>query len=83
MTEDPELADALARAERYLGPGPKAGIVRELVLRGADQLEQERSKALEGLIRLSLRQDDLLDWDVLERIEEIQAELEDLPPPVE
>lgn len=85
MTEDPELAAALERAARYLGAKPRAALVRELVLRGTDQLEREeqaRQEALGRLARMAVNREGL-DWDVLERIEEIEAELEGLPPPVE
>ena len=42
VTEDPELADALAAAEPHLPPGlPRSQAVRELAIAGARQLAAE------------------------------------------
>jgi hypothetical protein len=79
VTADPELADAVERARRVLGDRPRSELVRELALRGVEALEREDAKrrdALERLARLATRRDDLLDWDLLERIEEIDEEEE-------
>ena len=80
VTRDPELDAALQRAAPLLGDQPVAAQVRALAIRGADALvedEERRKAAIEGLIRFSLREDDLVDWDLIERIEEIE-ELEEL-----
>ena len=74
VTRDPELDAALERAGAYLGGKPAASLVRELALRGAKALEEEDSErqvGIEGLIRLSSREDDLIDWDVLARVDEL------------
>ncbi len=75
MTRDPELDAALQRAAPLLGDQPVAAQVRVLAIRGAEALvedEERRQAAIEGLIRFSLREDDLVDWDLIERIEEIE-----------
>lgn len=80
MTRDPELDAALRRVAPLLGDRPAAAQVRALAIRGADALvedEERRREAIEGLVRFSLREDDLVDWDLIERHEEIYV-LEEL-----
>lgn len=81
VTKDPELAAALEQAAPYL-PGKRgAALVRELALRGAETVvreEEERKAAIERLIDMSVNRK-LLDWDVLERIEELTWELPQPP----
>lgn len=81
VTKDPELAAALEKAAPYL-PGKRgAALVRELALRGAETVvreEEERKAAIERLIDMSVNRK-LLDWDVLERIEELTWELPQPP----
>lgn len=75
MIRDPELDAALDRAAPLLGDQPVAAQVRALAIRGADALvedEERRKAAIEGLIRFSLREDDLVDWDLIDQIEEIE-----------
>ncbi len=73
VTKDPELAAALEQAAPYL-PGKRgAALVRELALRGAETVvreEEERKAAIERLIDMSVNRK-LLDWDVLERIDQL------------
>jgi hypothetical protein len=74
VTNDPELADALARVEHYFPDAPTARIVRELALKGVDAIEQEQSAriaAIERLIALFTEPNDVIDVDVLERIDEL------------
>lgn len=73
VTNDPELAEALARVEHHFAGAPAAKIVRDLALRGARDLERERSRreeAIERLVELASRRTDLIDWKVLESIDE-------------
>jgi hypothetical protein len=42
VVEDPELADAMRRSERLLDCQSSAALVREMALRGAASLEEER-----------------------------------------
>ena len=75
MTRDPELDAALQRAAPLLGDQPAAAQVRALAIRGTDALvedDERRKTAIEGLIRFSLREDDLVDWDLIERHEELE-----------
>ncbi len=74
VTSDPELADALARVERHFAGAPAATIVRELAIKGAETVEreqQEREQAIDRLIDFAARRTDLIDWDVLENIDEL------------
>lgn len=43
LTADPELDAAIAAARRELGDAPDSRVVRELALRGAAQLPQDRT----------------------------------------
>lgn len=73
VTNDPELAEALARVEHHFTGAPAAKIVHDLALRGARDLERERNEredAIERLVALASRRTDLIDWDVLEGIDE-------------
>jgi hypothetical protein len=71
VTEDPQLAAALERAARHLGPKPRAALVRELILLGADAAEEEawRRPARVRLAMMAINREGL-DWDLLERIEQ-------------
>jgi hypothetical protein len=74
VTNDPELADALARAEHYFPDVPTARIVRELALKGVDAIEREqaaRGDAIERLIALFTEPNDAIDLDVLDRVHEL------------
>ena len=74
VTNDPELARALARVEHYFPDAPTARIVRELALKGAEAIEREqgdREAAIERLIALFTAPKDGIDLDVLERIDEL------------
>jgi hypothetical protein len=74
VTNDPELAEALARVEHYFPDAPTARIVRELALKGVEAIEHEqgaRADAIERLIALFTEPNDAIDVEVLERIDEL------------
>jgi hypothetical protein len=74
ITSDPELADAIARVEHHFAGAPAATIVRELAIKGAEAIEREqndRDQAMEQLVDLAARRTDLIDWHVLENIDEL------------
>lgn len=64
---------ALERAGPLLGDLPVAAQVRALAIRGAGALAEDegrRKEAIERLISFSVNREPLVDWDLLERIEE-------------
>ena len=74
VTNDPELAEALARVQPYYAGEPKARVVRNLAIKGAEAVvgeQRNREAALERLVAVSTERQDLIDWDVLERIDEL------------
>jgi hypothetical protein len=74
VTNDPQLTDALARVEPYFRGAPTATVVHDLAVRGAQALEREnteREGALERLVAFSTEREDLIDWEVLERVDEL------------
>ena len=74
MTNDPELADALARVEHYFPDAPTARIVRELALKGVETIEREqgqRAEAVEKLLALFIEPNDAIDVDALEHLDEL------------
>jgi hypothetical protein len=74
VTNDPQLADALARVEPYFRGVPTATVVHDLALRGAQALEREskeREAALQRLLAFSTEREDLIDWEILERVDEL------------
>ena len=74
VTNDPELAAALARVEHYFPDAPTARIVRELALKGVEAIEREqdeRGEGIERLIALFTEPNDAIDVDILERIDEL------------
>lgn len=78
MTRDPELDAALQRAAPFLGDQPVAAQVRALAIRGADALvedEERRAAAIERLIGFSVNREPLVDWALLEHIEEETRDL--------
>jgi len=71
VTNDPELAEALARVEHYFPNAPAARIVRELALKGVEAIEREqigRDQAIERLIELFTEPNDSIDADALEHV---------------
>jgi hypothetical protein len=52
VTCDPEFAEALARVERHFAGTPAAKIVRDLALRGAQELEREQDRRRDATERL-------------------------------
>jgi hypothetical protein len=74
VTNDPALAEALGRVGRYFDDAPTAKVVHDLAIKGAEAIEreqQERGAAVERLVTFSTERRDLVDWDVLERIDEL------------
>jgi hypothetical protein len=74
VTNDPELADALARVERHFGGAPAARILHDLAIKGAEAVEREqneRAAAIERLVEVSTKRTSSVDWDVLEHIDEL------------
>jgi hypothetical protein len=74
VTNDPELAEALARVAHLYAGQPASRVVRELAIRGAEAVEAaetRRAEAMEWLIRVTTRREDVLDWDVLDRVDEL------------
>ena len=75
VTEDAALEAALAEAAPfYPSKIPAATLVRELAIKGAEAVVQENAVEegrVEELIAFSTRRQGLIDWDVLERIDEL------------
>lgn len=74
VTQDPELAEALHRVARYYPEVAQARLVHDLAIKGAEAVDQERSRsdeAIEQLVAFSTERRDLTDWEVLERIDEL------------
>ena len=74
VTNDPELTEALARVARFYDGQPASRVIRELAIKGAAAVEAEnarREEAIEWLIEVSTKRDDVLDWDVLDRVDEL------------
>ena len=74
VTNDPELADALARVRSQFEGAPTAKVVHDLAVKGAQALELEQrsgDEAIERLVTLSTERLNRLDWDVLENIDEL------------
>ena len=74
VTNDPELAEAIARVERYFPGVRTARVVHDLAVKGAETVARERADheaAIERLVGFSTGRRDLIDWDVLERIDEL------------
>ncbi len=74
VTNDPELAEALARVEHYFPDAPTARIVRELALKGVEAIEREqhaRGAATERLIALFTEPNDAIDFDVLAQLDDL------------
>ena len=75
MTQDPELTEALERVAPFYRDVAPARLVHDLAIKGAEAVEEERRRsdeAVEAAISLSIGRDrDLIDWEVLERIDEL------------
>jgi hypothetical protein len=74
VTNDPDLAEALARVERFFPDVPTARILRELALKGIEAIEREqveRGETIEKLIALFTEPNDAIDLDVLEHVDEL------------
>jgi hypothetical protein len=74
ITQDPELTEALRRVAPYFPGAAAARVVHDLALKGAEAIVQERGqsdRAVEELIAFSTERSNLIDWDVLKRIDEL------------
>jgi len=74
VTQDPELSEALDRVAPYYPAVAPARLVHDLAVKGADAIIHEREQndaAIEKLVAFSTERRDLIDWDVLERIDEL------------
>ena len=73
VTQDEELSDALVHVAGFFAGAPAATVVHDLAVKGAEALIAERKAeeaALERLIAFSTARKPLIDWDVLEHVEE-------------
>ena len=74
VTQDPELSEALHRVAPYYPAVAPARIVHDLAVKGAEAVVRERrmsEDSIEQLIAFSNEPGDLVDSDVLERIDEL------------
>lgn len=74
VTQDPALSEALYRVASYYPGVASARIVHDLAVKGAEAVVQERrtsADAIEQLVAFSTERRDLIDWDVLEQIDEL------------
>jgi hypothetical protein len=74
VTRDPELAEALHRVAAYYPGTAPARLVHDLAVKGAGAVVEERQTAddaLEQLVAFSTGRSDLIDWDVLDQIDEL------------
>ncbi len=74
VTQDHELTEALQRVAAYYPGAAQARLVHDLAVRGAEAVLEERRQAedaIEQLVAFSTQRRDLIDWDVLERIDEL------------
>jgi hypothetical protein len=73
VIQDPELSEALHRvAPFYPGTAP-ARLVHDLAVKGAEAVVEERrgaDDAIEQLIAFSTERTSLIDWNVLDQIDE-------------
>ena len=74
VTQDEELSAALERVAAVVSDAPTATVVHDLAVKGAEALLAEHKAeetALERLIAFSTERRPLVDWDVLEHVEEL------------
>jgi hypothetical protein len=74
VTKDPELKEALNRVAPFFPDVAPARLVHDLAVKGAEAVEEERrrsAEAVEEAIAFSTVRRDLIDWEVLERIDEL------------
>lgn len=74
VTQDPELTEALHRVAAYYPETAPARLVHDLAVKGADAIVEERrlaDEAIEQLVAFSTERNDLVDWDLLEQIDEL------------
>lgn len=74
VTRDQELTDALARVAPYYADTAQSRIVHDLAVKGAEAILEEKradGDAIEQLVSVSTERADLIDWNALERIDEV------------
>jgi hypothetical protein len=74
VTQDPELSEALHRVAPFYPETAPARLVHDLAVKGAEAVVEERrvaDDAIEQLIAFSTARTGLIDWDVLDRIDEL------------
>jgi len=74
VTQDPELTEALHLVAPYYPNAAPARLVHDLAIRGAKTVVEERQRAddaIEQLVAFSTQRSDLIDWEVLEQIDEL------------
>ena len=74
VTQDPELSEALHRVAPFYPETAPARLVHDLAVKGAEAVVEERrvaDDAIEQLIAFSTERTGLIDWDVLDRIDEL------------
>jgi hypothetical protein len=74
VIKDPELAEALHRVAPYYPKTAPARLVHDLAVKGAEAIIEEQrtaDEAIEELVAFSTEQRDLIDWGVLEQVDEL------------
>ena len=77
VTQDMELTEALHRVAPYYPGTAAARLVHDLAVKGAETiLEEQRlaDDAVERLVAFSTENRELIDWDVLGRVDELAWE---------
>jgi hypothetical protein len=74
IVEDPSLTAALEDVAPFYPQTAPATLVHDLAIRGAQAVLQEQrdgADRIEALIAFSTEHRDLVDWDVLDRVDEL------------
>lgn len=77
VTQDPELSEALHRVAPYYPGTASARLVHDLAVKGAEAVMQERAgsdEAIEELVAFSIERSDMIDWQVLEQVDDLAWE---------
>lgn len=77
VTQDPELSEALHRVAPYYPGTAPARLVHDLAVKGAETILEEQRLAEDAIARLvafSTENRELIDWDVLGRVDELAWE---------
>ena len=74
VVQDDALAEAIASAAPFFAGRSTASLVHDLAIKGAQAVhdeETQKRERLEALVAFSTERQLLVDWDVLERIDEL------------